>query len=68
MLKRIKERIEEGNRFLITTHIDLDGDAVGSVFCFYWLLKNCKKDAFVYLRDQVPYKYRFLPGPDDKRL
>ncbi|HPP07006.1 MAG TPA: bifunctional oligoribonuclease/PAP phosphatase NrnA [Syntrophorhabdaceae bacterium] len=68
MLNRIKERIEEGNRFLITAHIDLDGDAVGSVFCFYWLLKNYKKDVFVYLKDEVPYKYKFLPGPDDERL
>lgn len=68
MLRKIKERIENGNRFLITTHIDLDGDAVGSAFCFYWLLRHYKKDAYVFLRDHVPYKYNFLPGPENGRL
>lgn len=68
MLNRIKEKIEKGDKFLITTHINLDGDAVGSVFCFYWLLENYGKDVFVYLMDQIPYKYRFLPKPNERRL
>lgn len=68
MLKGIKDRIERGNRFLITTHIDLDGDAVGSVFSFYWMLETYKKDVHVFLRDPVPYKYRFLPGPNGDKL
>ncbi|HOJ70919.1 MAG TPA: bifunctional oligoribonuclease/PAP phosphatase NrnA [Syntrophorhabdaceae bacterium] len=67
MLRQIKDRIEKGNRFLITTHIDLDGDAVGSCFSLYWALVSYKKEAFVYLKDRIPYKYRFLPGPKDPR-
>ncbi|MCX7965604.1 MAG: bifunctional oligoribonuclease/PAP phosphatase NrnA [Syntrophorhabdaceae bacterium] len=68
MLTQIKEKIEKGNKFLITTHISLDGDAVGSVFCFYWLLRNYKKEVSVFLKDNVPYKYTFLPQPDTNRL
>ncbi|MCX8109714.1 MAG: DHH family phosphoesterase [Syntrophorhabdaceae bacterium] len=67
MLKQIKDRVEGGKRFLITTHIDLDGDAVGSCFSLYWALISQKKDAYVYLKDMIPYKYRFLPGPKEPR-
>ncbi|HOV90632.1 MAG TPA: bifunctional oligoribonuclease/PAP phosphatase NrnA [Syntrophorhabdaceae bacterium] len=68
MLRQIKDRIEQGSRFLITTHIDLDGDAVGSCYSFYWALKSLKKDVFVYFKDKIPYKYRFLPGPEGNQL
>jgi len=65
MFKEIKNTIRKGKKFLITTHIDPDGDAVGSVFSLYWVLKEFGKDAEVYLRDNVPYRYEFLPGPAD---
>lgn len=68
MLKSISDSIKKGNRFLVTTHIDLDGDAVGSAFCLYWMLETYKKEVHVFLRDPVPYKYRFLPGPDVNKL
>ena len=31
---RIKETIDKGRTFLVTTHVDPDGDAVGSAFAF----------------------------------
>jgi len=34
MKARIKKLVEEGRSFLLTTHIDPDGDAIGSVFAF----------------------------------
>jgi phosphoesterase RecJ-like protein len=63
MKARIKELIAEGRHFLITTHIDPDGDAIGSVFAFAFALESLGKKATVYLKDQVPYRYEFLPGP-----
>ena len=54
-----------GKRFLITSHIDPDGDALGSVFSLYWVLKSLGKEACVYLKDNVPYRYDFLPGPPE---
>lgn len=65
MFKEIKNTIRKGKKFLITTHIDPDGDAVGSVFSLYWVLKEFGKDVEVYLQDNVPYRYEFLPGPAD---
>ncbi len=65
MFRKIKEEIDKGRKFLITAHIDPDGDAVGSVFSLYWVLKGLGKEPVVYLKDPVPYRYEFLPGPAD---
>jgi phosphoesterase RecJ-like protein len=65
MFKKIKKIIRDGKRFLITSHIDPDGDALGSVFSLYWVLKSLGKDPCVYLKDHVPYRYDFLPGPPE---
>lgn len=65
MFSKIKKIIHDGKRFLITSHIDPDGDALGSVFSLYWVLKSLGKDPIVYLKDRVPYRYGFLPGPTD---
>ena len=63
MFRKIRKIIDEGKRFLITSHIDPDGDALGSVFSLYWVLKAFGKDPHVYLKDSVPYRYDFLPRP-----
>jgi bifunctional oligoribonuclease and PAP phosphatase NrnA len=65
MFTTIKNIIREGTKFLITSHIDPDGDALGSVFSLYWVLKSLGKDPHVYLKDNVPYRYDFLPGPPE---
>jgi len=64
MLSQIETTIREGKRFLITTHIDPDGDALGSVFSLAWVLKSLGKESVVYLKDQMPYRYDFLPRPN----
>lgn len=65
MFTKIRDIIREGKKFLITTHIDPDGDALGSTFSLYWVLKSLGKEACVFLKDSVPYRYEFLPGPPD---
>jgi phosphoesterase RecJ-like protein len=64
MFAKIRKIIDNGKDFFITTHIDPDGDAIGSVFSMYWALRSLGKNATVYLKDQVPYRYEFLPGPE----
>lgn len=63
MFRKIKNIIDKGERFLITTHIDPDGDALGSCFSLYWVLESLNKIPFVYTRDHIPYMYEFLPRP-----
>jgi bifunctional oligoribonuclease and PAP phosphatase NrnA len=64
MFQRVSEAISKGNHFLITAHVDPDGDALGSAFALYFALKGLGKQGAVYLKDTVPYRYRFLPKPD----
>lgn len=63
MFRKIKNIIDKGEQFLITTHIDPDGDAIGSCFSLYWVLDSLQKKPLVYMRDKVPYMYEFLPKP-----
>jgi len=65
MFTKIRDIIREGKKFLITTHIDPDGDALGSTFSLYWVLRSLGKETYVFLKDNVPYRYEFLPGPPD---
>ncbi len=63
MKRKIKGLVMKGQDFLVTTHIDPDGDAIGSAFAFAFALQSLGKKAAVYLSDQVPYRYNFLPAP-----
>ncbi len=63
MFQKIKEILAAGKECLVTTHIDPDGDAVGSAFALGFALEQLGKEATVYLKDAVPYRYKFLPRP-----
>ncbi|HEX7186319.1 MAG TPA: bifunctional oligoribonuclease/PAP phosphatase NrnA [Thermoanaerobaculia bacterium] len=57
-------RIRQGNRFLLTSHINPDGDAIGSELGLARLLRRMGKGAVVWNRDETPTIYRPLPGSD----
>lgn len=59
--KRIAELIRSSNSFLITAHMNLEGDALGSELALYLLLKQLKKKVFIYNHDKNPDAYLFLP-------
>ena len=63
MFQRIKETLANGKEFMVTSHIDPDGDAIGSAFALSLGLKQLGKETVVYLKDRVPYRYEFLPQP-----
>lgn len=63
MFTRLKEILDRGRRFLVATHIDPDGDALGSAFALSFALTALGKESAVYLGDNIPYRYRFLPQP-----
>ncbi len=60
-LKKIIEQIKKKNDFLITTHVNSEGDALGSELAFYRLIKALKKNAVMVIEDSLPYGYDFLP-------
>ncbi len=54
-------KIRNGNDFLITTHINPDGDAITSVLVFAVILNHLEKTYRIVLDDPVPDKFDFLP-------
>jgi len=61
MIHEILRVIEEGSRFLLTTHEGPDGDAIGSTLGLAHFLKNLGKEVVIHSIDPVPELYSFLP-------
>lgn len=62
MISEIIKAIKEGQNFLITAHVRLDGDALGSELAIYLMLKEMGKKAVIYNKDHTPERYLFLPA------
>ncbi len=56
--------LQENNNFLITSHINLDGDGIGSELALYFILKKLNKKAIILNQDRLPKIYDFLPDSD----
>ena len=63
------DAIREHDRFLITTHENPDGDALGSILAAKLALEALGKDAIMYLYGQVPLpaEYGFMDMHDLRR-
>lgn len=64
MFQKIIDIIYRYNTFLITSHVRLDGDALGSELALYDSLRQLGKKAAIFNHDQTPENYRFLPGAE----
>lgn len=60
-MKKVIEVIKNNKKFLITAHMNLEGDALGSELATYILLKKLKKQVVVFNNDPAPQAYSFLP-------
>lgn len=54
--------LKERNKFFIATHINPEGDAIGSSLALSMALGYIGKQTVLYDRDPIPEFYRFLPG------
>ena len=50
----------KNSSFLISSHISLDGDCVGSQLAMYWYLTLLGKKVTVFNHDPLPHKFGFL--------
>ncbi len=57
-------RLRAGTRFLLTSHVSPDGDAIGSELGFARFLAALGKSARIWNRDSAPAVYAPLPGAD----
>lgn len=55
-------QIRQGNRFLLTSHVNPDGDAIGSELGLARLLRGMGKGAVVWNRNETPSVYRHIAG------
>ena len=63
MRSKIKNLINESKSILLLTHVDPDGDAVGSVLAFYHYLSSINKNVDMVIL-AIPKVFNFLPSID----
>ncbi len=62
--EEVARAIKAGRRFLVASHANPDGDAVGSLLAMGLLLERMGKEVVMYNKDPVPGNFRFLPGSE----
>ena len=62
MDKEIIKLISEAGSVAIYPHVSADGDAIGSSLALGMALRNAGKKVSVYIEEDIPTVYRFLPG------
>jgi len=62
-LRAVAEALRDRDRFLLVTHENPDGDALGSILAAKLLLDELSKDAVTYLPGvaPLPAEYKFMP-------
>lgn len=65
MIDRAAAVLRQGQRFVVTCHLNPDGDAIGSMLAAVHLLRDAGKEAIPFHSEPVPGPYRFLPGAED---
>ena len=60
-INEVVNKIREGSNFLVTSHLNPEGDAIGSALAMAQGLKDFGKEVTVFFEDQIPEIYKFLP-------
>ncbi|MBL7996630.1 bifunctional oligoribonuclease/PAP phosphatase NrnA [bacterium] len=60
MFKKIERLVKTSKSFVLTTHLNPDGDGLGSEVAMYTFLKMMKKKPRIINTSPVPKQYRFL--------
>jgi len=61
-LRRIAEEIRSHDGFLVSSHVNPEGDAIGSILALGLVLKNLGKRVEIFNQDPTPEVLSFLPG------
>lgn len=63
-LEEAKAFILHQDRFLVVSHVNPDGDAIGSTLAIGHMLQQLGKSVIMINEGAVPVKFHFLPGHD----
>lgn len=58
--KKLETLILNNSKFLITTHVNPDADAIGSEIAFHLMLKELGKESYIINHSSTPYNLKFL--------
>lgn len=61
LLNKISKLFKDNKTFLIISHKNMEGDAIGSQLALARLLTYMKKNVYIYTSDNIPSMYNFLP-------
>jgi len=61
-IKKIIQAIQKNKSFIITAHMNLEGDALGSELAVYRMLKKIGKKVSIINHDHTPAIYKFMPS------
>lgn len=63
-IKALKKTIEQCYSFIVASHVDPEGDAIGASLALYFALKGLGKKVCIYNETGVPKILKFLPGAE----
>jgi phosphoesterase RecJ-like protein len=64
LIAAIARELRDNKSFLLTTHVNPDGDAIGSLGALALVLEDMGKKVLAYCQDEIPGFLRFLPYSD----
>lgn len=60
VVEKFQKAVEENHKFVITTHVNADGDALGSELALAQFLRSRKKQVNILNQEPVPANFAFL--------
>ncbi len=57
--------LNDSHKILVASHLDPDGDAIGTQLAFAAFLEHLGKEVYTVRDNDIPFKYRFLKGAND---
>lgn len=61
-MNNLKDLILQSKKIGVTSHVDPDGDSIGSILALSLALKQVSRDVDVFINEKLPGRYKFLPG------
>jgi len=61
-MEKIIRHLKKSENVLLISHVNPDGDAVGSLLAMGFALEALNKNTMLYNESKIPAVYRFLPG------
>ena len=63
--RKLLSFFKKEKKFFIATHVNPEGDALGSSIALSMALESLGKKTLLYDKDKVPHYYRYLPGNEN---